>query len=132
MKPNALSVSQANEMTPWDVADHYGIMYSGDLNPVPHDGTFYAVDEWGDCYGVRIISIEDDGGILWVESGVFIVPDSFDPATDLIDEYTFECDQDFSGDYRVEFRGDELGDFDEDKVWAVVLPWLSCLAESAS
>lgn len=116
---------------PWVIAEKLGVNYDGDMNPIPHDGVFWTHDEYG-FYAVRIQSTEEETGILWVESGIYVVPDDVVVDGDFwIGEYTFEVDEDFSGRYCEEFRGDdEWGEFDELAVWEVALPWIGCIADT--
>lgn len=41
-----LSAKQAASMDPHAVAAHFGLYYSGDINPFDHGGLFYSADDW--------------------------------------------------------------------------------------
>lgn len=116
---------------PWELAKKLGIEYVGDMNPIPHDGAFYSLSdlEYGYAPAVRIMSIEEETGMLWVESGCFVGLEDFNPEEDWIEDYPFEVDEDYSGRYQKLFRGDEeWHEFDDLAVWKTALPWIIGLA----
>lgn len=76
-QPVKLTDKQLSEMTPWDIATHYGIGYSGDMNPVEHGGYFYSLADW-ESYGyASCVEFwhDPESGALVVQPGTVNKPD---------------------------------------------------------
>lgn len=46
MTRTSLTAAQMAAMSPWDIARHYGVGYSGDMDPIRHGGLFYSYANW--------------------------------------------------------------------------------------
>lgn len=73
-----LTNEQLSDMSPWDIADHYGIGYSGDLNPIEHGGYFYSIEEWDKWGYASCVEFWEDPEThaLVVQTGTINKPDS--------------------------------------------------------
>lgn len=47
-------------MSGWNIADEFGIHYSGDSNPIPHGGFFYNVGNWEKEGYADVVEFWDD------------------------------------------------------------------------
>lgn len=80
LRPIELRPASAMEMSPWRIAEHYGVGYAGDLNPFDHGGYFYRTDEWT-AYGTAdTVGFCADDGQTWLTSGSAYRPDDFTEA----------------------------------------------------
>lgn len=78
-KPN-ITIKRLRTGNPWDIAKELGIRYSGDMNTIPHGGTYYETSNWeanGYCDFVRF---QESEGTLYVELGTANRPDDMLPA----------------------------------------------------
>jgi len=135
--------TQLADMDPHEIAKQLGIEYSGDVNAIPHGGTFYSTENW-DRYGyadcLRFDSYED---LVCVELGTINRADDMDSCFRTIglsaDEvessfrihveieaclatWGMETLQDFSGDYRVTM-GEDWNNV-ERRLWKHAIGWL--------
>lgn len=64
-------MAKLSEMSPWEIATHYGIGYNGDMNPIEHGGYFYSLADWEDNdYAACVEFWEDpETGALVVQPG---------------------------------------------------------------
>lgn len=149
-----ITIKRLRDGNPWDIAEELGIRYTGDMNAIPHDGTFYNTSNW-EKYGyascVRIIQSADN--TLWVECGeihkyddtdsilrscgwelegnMIVCPHSGDVVGELTAELLIEatlghwgCD---AGDSQ-EFDENADGEFPEWKIWQYARPHILSLA----
>jgi len=132
----------------WTIAKRFNCDYTGDANPIDHDGTFYDFRDWqahGYASCVRFTRIADDGDALTVECATINKPADMSSAFACCDVPIEERDnvhaqiqaclgymgaetlEDFSGPYVMRFAPDSDGNIDEDKVWNSVRAWIANL-----
>jgi len=132
------------------IADDAGCHYTGDVNVVDHDGTFYSIEHW-EAYGyaecVRFYRCE---GRLYVECATINRPErgelvrmlsELDLDFEINEEnrvhveivetlyhWGAETSEDFSGPFIQTFDADEFGDVNESEVWPAVESWIRSLS----
>ena len=78
-----LSAEKLSQMNPWDIAQHYGIGYSGDINVIEHEGLFYEYCnwvEWGYASCVEFWRHPEHSDRLVVSVGIINRPDDMSRA----------------------------------------------------
>lgn len=65
-KKYRLTIKALRERPPWEIAKAMGIEYIGDMNPVPHGGTFYSLANWKHDYA-DCVHFSESEGTLWIE-----------------------------------------------------------------
>jgi len=63
-----------SKLSSWNIAEHFGCKFTGDMNPVGHDGTFYDPRDWAEygyasCVALTRLPDEGNGAALLVECG---------------------------------------------------------------
>lgn len=66
-KKYKLTIKALRERSPWEIAKALGIEYTGDMNPVPHGGTFYSLWHWEKHDYADCVHFSESEGTLWVE-----------------------------------------------------------------
>lgn len=66
-KKYRLTIKALRERSPWEIAKAMGIEYTGDMNPVPHGGTFYSLANWQKHDYADCVHFSESEGTLWVE-----------------------------------------------------------------
>lgn len=61
------TIKSLREDSPWDIAEKFGLHYSGDCCPVPHGGFWYESKNWREHGYANAIRISESEGTLWVE-----------------------------------------------------------------
>lgn len=133
-----------SSMSGWDVAKHFGCDYTGDANPIDHDGTFYDARDW-EQYGyascVQFTRIADDDDALLIECGTIHKPEDMQPCYeccgvgDDVEKTThvqIECALAYYGAEPTEDMSGRLSQrfadgTDEDEIWNAVTGWLQFL-----
>ena len=144
-KQKQLTAEQLASMSAHDIAKQLGLGYSGDMNPIDHDGTFYETSNW-QAYGyVSCLRFTRADGHLWVEYGTInraddmaeclrtIGAESADSVEVEIEAclatWGAEVSDDFGGPYSQMFNENEHDDIDESEVWDSVVGWLYGLVD---
>lgn len=152
-----ITIKRFRDGNPRDIAQELGIHYAGDMNAIPHDGTFYETANWekhGYANCVRIVSAENT---LWVEcgtinksddvdailrscgweleDGVVVCPHSGDEVGELTAELLIEATRGYwgcdVGDSQT-FSENAAGEFPEWKIWQYARPHILNLATGAA
>ncbi len=141
-----LTNDQLADMTPWDIARHLGIGYSGDMNPLEHGGFFYDHRDW-DAWGyARCVEFweDPDTGELVVQPGTIHRPDDMTSAfeccgiSDIDDRNNVHCQIECCRDYYgIEPEGTahphlkvfRLESWKERNIWKSVRGWIDALGE---
>jgi hypothetical protein len=53
--------------SPWEVAKKFGVCYNGDMNPIPHNGTWFETKNWKEYGYATAVRIQESCGTLSVE-----------------------------------------------------------------
>ena len=64
-----LSVKTLRDIDPWLIARRLGIGYTGDMNTIPHGGTYYNTHNWESLGYADCVRFCGDDRHTWVEIG---------------------------------------------------------------
>jgi hypothetical protein len=143
-----------SDLSAFEIAKRLKCGFTGDCNPIDHNGTFYDTRDWAEygyasCVAFTRLPDEGNGATLLVECGTIHRPltekellecfatcgQSGDrigrtPEVEIecvLAHWGFEVQEDFGGPYTQQFPEDEDGCIDEDEVWQAIEGWLSGL-----
>lgn len=138
-----LSGKKMAEMTPYDIAEHYGCHFSGDMNPIDHGGTFYNTKHWEGWGYADVVNIFHCEGHVYIEQGTVNKPTDMEAcfrssgvSEDNRDNVHAQIDA-VKGHWGVEsggtikFKHEDWDDLDyvldEAKVWLRIRDWIKDL-----
>jgi len=140
-----------------EIAKQLGYSYTGDMNPIDHDGTFYATRDWKENDYAPCVRFQNYDGMLHVEKGSINRPADLNACyrtcgwrledSQVVDDYTgeswevtdeveieaalnhwgAETDRQQDGDCIQHFT--EAQQDDEDEVWLAIKDWLEELGD---
>lgn len=151
MSKRKVTIKALRTESPWAIAERLGVQYTGDMNPIPHWGCWYATHDWHHGYA-ECVRITESEGHLWLERGTINCPtrqgeieaalkcngvdmdeyDNADQATRNLIE--IESCLSYSGcevDQNLEFEtidGESCGDYPEFRIFQAAVPMLLAIA----
>lgn len=140
-----LTNEQLSDMSPHAIADHYGIGYSGDMNPIEHGGFFYSLGDWEKYGYASCVEFWEDPetGALIVQPGTIhksadmtgafqssgIEPEHQDNIHAQIDAVRSYCGIEPDGIAYPSLKSFQFSNRKERNIWKSIRGWIEALAE---